>query len=1270
MKKITLALLIAVLFALSSFAQTTVGRLVGTVSSPDGVLPGATVVLTDNKSGKETTTTTNSTGAFSFLQLEVGSYALKVDAKGFKSATRTGIEISVGQEYSLPVSLEIGAVTENVTITAGEDLVNSSNPEISKTIDSKKLTELPLAARNPLSLILTQSGTASNPSQGTSINGQRTSFTNIIRDGINIQDNFIRSNATDFAPGRPSVDDVDQFTLTTQSDASRGFGGPQVELVTPRGQNAFKGTLFTFNRNSKFGANSWFNNAGGNFGAGDAAVIAGQRKVGDERNPRPFRNRNQFGGNLSGPIIKKKLFFFGFYERLTDRIPATKLNTVLTPSARTGIFRYSDTAGAIQSVNLFALPGTAFSAGTPATPGPFPVNAGIGSRFIANIPNGNSVECGDGLNTTCFRFQQKADTNRHSFTTRIDYDINEKNSVNGVYNYVKEDNLRADIDGTFNTTPTAIQPSSNKFLALAWRTTIASNFVNEVRGGLFFSKPDFLRTVANPAAFYNLPLVTNPELAFQEQGRYVKTINLQDSADYIIGSHSLRFGGQFQQVKINAYNDANKVATYGLGTGTNAPAILTSAGNGFLNSALFPNFPTLANSAPQRAVANGLLALLGGIINGGTQQFNATTQTEGYVLNATQAREFKYQAYSGYFNDNWRAATGLTLNLGIRYDVYTGLEAVNGLALEPILPEGKSLKDAVLDPTGAYQFIGGNAGKRNRFYKTDKNNFAPVLGFAYSLPGRDGVLKSLFGGEGKTVIRGGFRFSYVNDELVRAPDNALLGNQGLSFTNTLFNPGAINSPASLNFRFGSEPRVPTPVYTPIENRTFASNNAAASLQGTVFAVDPNVQSPRTTEYSIGLTRELGWDSAIEVRYVGGRSKSLLRGVDFNQIDINSNGFLADFNRARSNLLLCNATTGCATGAAFNSAIVGSQVLTVFPNLANPLLTNATITNSLIAGTPADLATTYLVNGLAGSVRFTPNSNAFVADLLSNGAEYYYNSLQVDLTRRFSQGLTFQGNYTFSKTLTNAQGTGQTRFEPLLDNARPELEYSRADFDQPHVFNLNFLYELPVGKGKRLLNDNRFVDAVLGGWQLNGIVRVGIGAPITFTDARGTFNRAGRSGRQTALTSLSKKELKALVGTFRTPCGIYFINPTALNINQSNLNAGICSQLNVGATGRGANGFGSTPFSGQVFFNNAPGQTSGLERAVVNGPWTRQVDFTMLKNFKFGERMKLQVRGELFNAFNSIQFVPGQFIDISSTTFGRVTGATGARVAQFALRFSF
>jgi len=189
----------------SAFAQTSTGRLIGTVASPDGVITGAKVSIIDDKTGKERSVVTASDGTFTVPQLEVGTYTVKVTANGFKTFTAASVKIDIGREYSLPVALEVGQVAETVTVTAGADVLNATTAELSNTVSQKQILELPLNGRNPMSLIALQPGVASNSAQNSSINGMRTSFTNITRDGLNIQDGFIRSNATDFAPGRPLI---------------------------------------------------------------------------------------------------------------------------------------------------------------------------------------------------------------------------------------------------------------------------------------------------------------------------------------------------------------------------------------------------------------------------------------------------------------------------------------------------------------------------------------------------------------------------------------------------------------------------------------------------------------------------------------------------------------------------------------------------------------------------------------------------------------------------------------------------------------------------------------------------------------------------------------------------------------------------------------------------------------------------------------------------------------------------------------------------------
>jgi hypothetical protein len=1248
MKKILSTTTLLIMLAVTCFAQLSTSSLIGTISGPDGVIPGATVTVRDNKTGKEVTVTTDSEGGFRVPNLEIGLYTVTATASGFKTFSAQEVKLEVGRDYNLTPQLEVGQVSETVTVTAGAEIVNSTDAKLSGTVSNQQLTQLPLLSRNPLNFLQLQAGVASNPAQVSTINGVRTSATNITIEGVNVQDNYIRSNATDFSPARPIVDEVEEFTISSQSNVEDGFGSGQIQFPIRRGGNQFTGSVWEYNRNSKFAANSYFNNAN--------AI------------ERPYRNRNEFGARLAGPLPflafgeggpvarsgKDKLFFFVLYQKTLDIQPVSDLNTVLTNNARNGLFSYTAAAadpargiaaGQLVTVNLF---NPAFGTGITA------INPVITNRFLANVPVGNSTETGDQRVTTGFRFSQNNNAEQTNYTARIDYKANDRNNIKAIYRYVYQTLQRSDADATFAVDPTVVQPSRNPFISLGWTTNPTSNFSNELIGGFTKSNPEFLRTNGLPSAFIGLPLISNPENSFTDQGRTTKTFNLQDNATFIAGNHSIRFGGQFQANRIVSYDNFSVVPTFNVGVGTNTPQISTAQ---FTNTALFPGTVPTA----QRGSANALLALLGGIVGSGNQTFNVASLNSGFVPGAPNSRSFLSEQYGAFVADQWRVRSDLTLNFGVRYDYYNPVRSGDGLFFEPVIPEGVDPTKAILDPNGKFQFVGGNTGKEGTFYNGDKNNFSPNVSFAYSPRSSSGFGRYLLG-EGKTVLRAGYRISYINDELFKSVNNAGAGNPGFSQGLNAVNPAT--GTTALNGRIDNLPVIPTPTF--VGNRTFAGNNNApgASFFSTVYAIDPNIRAPRVQEFNVGIQREIGFNSVLEVRYVGTRSKDLLRAIDVNQVDIRNNGFIEDFNRARANFLL-TGNAACTTA--------GCQTLTVFPRLASGgLLTNATITGNLVAGTPADLAIVYVQNGLTGTVPFLPNPNAGAVDLLGNGAFSNYNALQVELRRRFEQGFLLQANYTYSKNLTNSQGVqtnasndAQNRFDPLLDNLNPDLEYSRALTDQTHRFNLNAIYQLPFGRGRAFFNQGGLIDKLIGGFQISGIVQIGSGNPISFNDIRGTLNRAGRSNRQTAVTNLTKDELRDLIGVYRTPNGTFYLPPSVLGRNDDGT-----INTAIGGTGRGANGFGSPNFTGQVFFNNAPGQTSGLERQILNGPMYYTVDLSLAKRITFGERYSFQVEANAFNAFNKTNFFVGQGQDINSTNFGRITSTLSPRIMQFAARFSF
>ena len=1293
MKKFTLAVLALCLFSVAAFAQGGQGSLVGTVAGPDGNIAGSTVTVKDNLTGKEQTVQANGEGAFNFAQLEVGLYTVTITAPGFKTYSTSNLKIDAGRPYTLNAVLEIGNISETVEVTAGADVVNSSNGELSNSVTPRQVKELPINGRNPLSLLNLIAGSNSTSS---SINGQRSSSVNYTRDGLNVQDNFIRNG---FVSDQPTVDDTGEFTVITQNaGAEYGTGSTQVVLVTPRGGSNFHGNFFEFNRNSKFAANNFFNNL--------------------NNVPRSFLNRNQFGGTISGPsvlprfgeggpaLLHGKAFFFANYEgfRLANQVPIT--TTTLLPAARTGNFTYVDNSGVTRTINVLNGSGLTLTPGANLNTfnnagGVLAIDPTIQTRILDQLPTaGNGAFTGINF-LQAFSFQRANPETRNAVTGRFDVDINDRNGFNFVYKYNKNADARTDIAAGFSPNVFNTQGGPTTLIVGAYRMSPTTSLTNEIRGGYQRSEP-FFNSTTDPRSLpflLSVPLVTNPEPSFQSQGRNTDYYNIQDNGSWTKGNHLVRFGAQGQYYRIEALNFAGVTPTYTFGSTANP------ATPGFV-AGLFPG----GINSTDLGRANNLRYLLGGIIGGGSQTANATSGTSGFVAGAPAIRRLNFNNYAFYGADQWRISNQLTINFGLRYELYTPLNNPDQLYLEPIVPAGADPIATILNPTGGFQVVGGNAGNPGDFFKADKNNFGPNVSVAYTPSFKNGFLNSLFPGEGKTVLRGGYRVNYVNDEYVRSPDNALLNNTGLGNISALARVGGTLGGAS-QFRVIGAGNAPTvaPIVTPVSafgpggsgTRTFLQNNAAASgglgaLGGTISLIDPNFQVQRNYEYNVGIQREIGFQSVIEIRYVGGYSKELVRSIDLNQLQIRNNGFLADFLIAQNNCRLQGATiagTGDpinrCTSAAFNAAIPGSQPLPVISRLdSGGLLTNSTILGPIRAGTPGALAELYYANGFTG-VNFVPNTNAGVVNFTTNGGRYNYNSLQVEFRRRFTQGLSLQANYTFQKILTDVTGStdevNQTRVEPFLDNADPSRDYGRAIYDRAHTVNINGLYELPFGKGKRFLNEGSVLDKLVGGFQLSSIINISSGVPTTIIDARGTVNRAGRSGTQPATSSLNAHQIQDLFGVFKTPNGVFVINPsvlfaTATAPGQPTLTGfDLTKPLPAGYTitsVRGASPVGTAPFAGQVFFPNAPGSTGNLQRNSFNGPMYFNWDAGLLKNIRITENTRLQLRGEVFNVLNNANFFAGSnpgILDVNSTSFGRLTSSGQAyspRIVQFGARFEF
>lgn len=1286
MRKILLTVLTMFLCATFISAQSTTGRIVGTVSAPDGVVPGATVVVTDNQTGKTRTVVSSGDGTYEVPQLEFGTYTVRVTASGYKGFTANDVKVDAGREYSLNALLEVGAVTEEVTVTAGADQINTSNAELSTTISQEQIRELPLNGRNPLSLLNLIAG--ANPTTS-SINGQRSSSTDYRRDGLNVQDNFIRTGG--FVSDQPTVDDTSEFTATTQNaGVEQGGGSSLVQLVTPRGGSDYHGSLYIFNRNSEFAANSFLNNS---------------TNIG-----RPFLNRNQFGGSFSGPLplpgfgegtpafIKDKGFFFFNYEgfRLAQQVTATG-TTLLTP-ARNGTFTYINSAGQPSTINV--LTGANFSTPlTAAQGGVLGVDPIIQSRILNNLPtSANGIATGTNfLQATSFLRSDPLE--RNSFTTRVDLDFNDRNTFNAVYRRNNQADARTDTAAGFSPVPFVYQGGPTNFFAAAYRLTPNSRFSNEIRAGFQYSEPFFTESGIPNDYLLALPLVTNPEASFRSQGRNTDYRNIQDNAVYTIGNHSFRFGGQAEFYKIESINLLGITPTYSITTtaNVNTPGLTAQQVCG----------SATCISATELAQANSLRYLLGGIIGAGSRTSNLASLQEGYGF-GPNIQKVNYDIYSAYGSDQWRIKPNLTLNLGLRYELYTPLNTPVPIYLEPIITNG-DLAASIRNPNGALGIIGGNVGKEGDFTNPDKDNFAPSISFNYSPQFESGLFSKLVGDS--TVIRGGFRINYINDEYVKSPLTLLAANRGLGGVNiqAFDATGSPNVRASLSPIAGFSPlpqftTLPTLPTLPI---TYAQYNTTNGAGNQLFGIDPDIQLGRVYEWNIGIQRNIGLKTVLEVRYVGNKSNDLVRTTNFDEIDIRNNGFLDDFRRAQGNLSgydaefnrrrnACIAAGGNATtctnqtttalgarSAAFSALVPGSQQLTVFPRFANNVintLTNATFLQAIAQGEAGRTAQLVVTNRLRGNVQFQQNPNIFLSEIVTNAARQNYNALQVEVRRRFANGFSFQANYTFQKTLTDVPDDGQNRQGELQESANPDLNYGRPDYDRTHTVNANMILELPFGRGKRFLNQGGLVNLIFGGFQFSSIVNLSSGPPLAIIDPRGTSSIAFVSGRQSARSSLTADQLKGITGVFDTPNGRFFVDPSVLfalgsNGQRLDLNQPLPAGVSIVSI-RATSGIGQAPFDGQVFFFNNAGETGNLPRNFLNGLPYINWDASLSKNIRFSESMRLQLRMEAFNVLNAQVPYFGADLDINSNNFGRICapGATCSyntpRIIQFGARFDF
>jgi hypothetical protein len=1175
------------LAATAAFGQMS-GRISGSVVDASGAAVGSADVELYLAGGQKPLLAAKTTpdGLYNLIGVRPAAYDLTVTAQGFVKAARRGILVDAARETGVPrITLELATVTQSVEVSASVEGVETATAEVSTTVSMDQIQNLPILDRDVLGILQMKAGVGYGNST-TTINGLRTSYSNMTLDGINIQDNYIRDNALDYTPNKLRVSQVRQVTLITANPTAAASGGAtETAFSTPSGGNKFSGEVFWYNRNNHFAANDWFNNQSG---------------VG-----KPFLNQNQFGGDIGGPIRKDKLFFYASYEAIRAHQQMPQNFTVLTPDARNGLFAYS-AGGTARTVNLLTLK----NLGSP--------NAAM-LAALASMPTAiNNSAVGDGRNTGGYRFNQRNNELLDNLTAKIDYSISTRHAISGTYAHNRDNSDRPDYSSNFGLVPDVTNPNHSDLVAVSWRWTPAATLTNELRGGFNLTYGYFLNA-QKPSAIIAAPsngsgsLYTDVSSETMPQGRTTNTYNILDDAAWQHGRHYVQFGGHFQHIGVESYDMAGVIPTYALGMGAGHTA------------ASLARRDLAGISTTDLGTANDVLATVAGLIDSYSRTFNVATRTSGYVNQAPYFRHFLTNDYAVYVQDKWKLLPRLTLTAGFRWELPGVVDERDSLELSPVLT-GSAPQTLLSDSTLA--FAGSSAGRP--WYRRDMKDFAPSIGFAWDVFGNS-----------RTALRGGYSISYVNDQAVLSPTTALELNAGLQ--------GSAGTAGLSDVVASTLPAIDVPDYK--VPRT-VSDNYANNVFNTAGMIDPNLHRPRVQQYSIGVQHEFK-GTVVEARYVGNHVVGAYRLFDYNQVAIGSNGFLQDFLRAQNNGFLAVAA-GRSFSPVYNSTLSGSQPLTLLTKLPKAALTDPTAIYYMQTGEAGELANYYQTQGYNPNnfIPFYQNQYALGTDYLTNYSSSSYNSLQVELSRRYKSALLFEANYTFSKVLSDADGDSQSRLQHFLDIANPKIERSRANFDLTHMIKADGYYELPFGKGHRI-NHHR-LDRAIGGWIFGATMTWQSGAPFSVLSERGTLNRESRSYYNTANTSLTKSQLASVVKFQMTGNGPMMIASSAINPSD----------------GTGANTDGEAQFSGQIFSNPGAGTLGVLQRRLFDGPWTFTTDMRLKKSIVLHENRKIDLAMDAINALNHPTFWSGDQ-SINSTNFGVVSSMFFLpRVVQFGVHYTF
>jgi hypothetical protein len=1238
-------------FAGNLNAQTGTSSINGTVTDAQGqVVTGASVNLINEQKGFRRTVVTSDSGAFNFQSILPDTYRIEVEASGFKKQVQTNITALVDKTTEVTVELTAGNISEVVNVT-GEDLqsiVNNQDASLGNNFVSKQIIELPLEGREVTRLLSLQPGVT----QTGEVTGSRSDQANITLDGVDVND---QQNGTAFSPVlRVTPDSIDEFRVTTtNADSVRGrSSGAQISLSTKSGSNEFRGALYEYHRNTVTTANDYFNNLNGV--------------------ERPKLIRNLFGGRLGGPIVKDRFFFFYNYEGLREAKEVPVTTVVPLASLGQGIVKFKDSAGNLVSlsaaqVNALTLDGAPVVNINPAATN---VLAAAAARYRAN-----DFSVGDGLNTGGFRFNASVPRAENTHTARFDWKVTSDDKHTITFRGIFQSDF---FDGTSAFPDTqGVRRISKPFGIVASHTwLITNNFINKFSYGFTRQKfSDSGDATNDTLTFRGVFSPLNFSYPFSRQ---TDTQNFVDDVSWVKGEHNIQFGGNIRVIRNNrtdtgaTFDNAVINRSYFESSG----AVLTDA--------IEESTGVSVDDSVVLTTRDALAAVLGRYSQ---YTFNTNFNISGspLALGEPVVRRFATEEYDVYFQDSWRVRKNLNLTMGLRYGLSRPVYETQGYQAKPTISLQEYLDKRIAASNTGQNYtdplvveLAGPANGKGSYYPWDTNNFQPNVSVAWSPNFKKGLMKTLFGADGASVLRGGFRIT--NDYFGQALAVNFDANNTLGFSSQLnISPNTFNitdTPGPLFTGFNQTVRsLPLPVGGTLPTMlTFPQQQPLDGQRRIEGSLDTNLVSPINYQWNVTYGRTLPKGLYIEASYIGRLARNLLASRDVmtpnnikdpqsGQTWYEAAGILEAYRRNRTpisqipNLPFFENMfpAGSIDSLLFGAGLSNTRAVYGFM---------ATDDTAGCVGAPLfgcyqsgndwtylqDVLDTYMPEFGGRALFYQQQYGALSA--YGTIASSNYHAATVSIRQRF-KGLTWDFNYTFSKSIDDASGvqsSGVFGQAFILNALRPQDNRAVSDFDVRHIVNVNSIFELPFGRGRTYFkNMPKIADAFLGGWSLTSIFRFNSGYPVSGVSA----NFVDVAGWPTNWNSRS-----------------FVVRLTDI-------------QSSPTANGRDGvpNLFSDAVGAYKSFRVAGPGETG--DRNVIRYPSYIVLDMGLSKAFKMPwENHRLQLRVEAFNVTNTQKFGPtNDAIDLTfgldpyrsspQSTFGKFTAIQGEpRILQFAIRYDF